>query len=232
MPGDDDRDDERTDYAVIARAVKAWKARGGASRRHLDVDDLIQDACLDAWRKRGGKRPDAPPPSPGLVGHAAVMSCRDAVYRDVAWRAGVAAGCARPKGPRRPPISLVDRLTIDDALDAIPAAWADAVQARYLLGMTIPEAAKALGATVDVVKERTKRGLAALRPLLVPSYEAEWARAVPLRDPKRYHARGPRMFQKNYHEPGRRDPKAPPGSYTTAALKKKLALIDATGISR
>lgn len=213
-------------FAIISRTVKAWAARRGGSKAGLDVDDLIQEAAIAAWR-RGLT-------SPGLIAHAAIMSCRDASYRDVAWKAGVAAGVMRRRGRgSSPPITLVDRMTIDEALDAIPSPLADAVTARHLLGMTIEEAAKALGAAVDTVRDRTRRALLALRPLLAPSFEGEWARPIPLRDPKRYNSRRSRIDQKRYDKPGRRRPKASPGSYTTAALRAKIELVEqAAGTGR
>jgi RNA polymerase sigma factor (sigma-70 family) len=87
--------------------------------------------------------------------------------------------------PRRPPRApqpldyadpadvLVVRQTLMAALRLLPKRQREVVVMRYLVGMSEPEVAAALGLSLGTVKTHLRRGLSRLRTTLGPSLKEE-----------------------------------------------------------
>lgn len=119
--------------ALIA-IVRGLPRFDGRSKFSTWAHRIAHNACIDELRRRG-RRPD-----PGLPEHE-----------------------ERPRGDR-PALdeTVADRLTTDEALQALPEDFRAAVVLRDQLGLDYAEIAEVLGIPPGTVRSRIARGRAAL----------------------------------------------------------------------
>jgi RNA polymerase sigma-70 factor (ECF subfamily) len=142
--------------AVVRRVLGA---------RHPEVDDVCQEAAVGLLSAL-----------PSFRGECSVMhfACRVAL---------LAAFAARRRGARAvvevtedpddvvdgspSPAELLDsarrRRALRELLDALPLSQAEVLALHVVLGYTVEETGAMMGATVNTVRSRLRRGLAALR---------------------------------------------------------------------
>ena len=144
---------------------------GRATR--TDVEDLVQEAFLTAWRQLGTLR------DPAAFGGWVVTIARhlriDHVRRQRPQESleTEAAECShagrRGVQPSAPDADPVDQLEAQRAIDAIrtlPEAYRDTLVLRLVEGMTGPEIARQTGLTPDSVRVNLCRGMKLLRQAL------------------------------------------------------------------
>lgn len=138
-----------------------------------EADDRVSDAFLVIWR-----RWDAAPSDHGerrawvygilkqtLRDHASTTVHRESrLARVAAWRRPVAEPLDR---------AVVDDAWINELLDALPVAQADAVRLAVLGGLTAREVAAQLGTTITSITTRIARARVALRAMIVSREEEE-----------------------------------------------------------
>ena len=120
-----------------------------------DRDDVVQEALSRAWRRRSTF--DAARGTPA------------------AWLAAIVAGEARrARGRRTPSLELVDApvedsrrdLDLERAVARLPARQREAVDLHYFAGLSVAEAAAAMGCAEGTVKSTLSDARARLRTLL------------------------------------------------------------------
>ena len=144
---------------------------GRATR--TDVEDLVQEAFLTAWRQLGTLR------EPAAFGGWVVTIARhlriDHVRRQRPQESldteAIEHGHAGPRGlqAHAPEADPVDQLEAQRAIDAIrvlPEAYRDTLVLRLVEGMTGPEIARRTGLTPDSVRVNLCRGMKLLRQAL------------------------------------------------------------------
>lgn len=149
-------------YPRVFRFIAASTGAAAA-----DVDDLVQETLLHAWRGRAQYRGDASPESWIL-----------AIARN---RVRMRIRADRTRGAVEEALRAMDRETIPDdvlrdaetigavraALDALDADLREVLLRRYFKGMTIREIARSLGETEKAVESRLHRAREALRETLI-----------------------------------------------------------------
>ena len=128
-----------------------------------DVDDLVQESLLEAWRGRASFRGDSSLLTwvLGIARRRALLRRRSTARRDDVLRA------LREMDARAIPADLLgDEETarrVRTALDEIEAGYADVLVLRYLEGKPVREIAAALGESEKAVESRLHRAREALR---------------------------------------------------------------------
>jgi len=140
------------------------------ARRHVrcqsDVDDLVQESLLEAWRGRASFRGESSLLTwvLGIARRRALLRRRSTARRDDVLRA------LREMYARLIPTDLLrDEETarrVRTALDGIEAGYADVLVLRYLEGKAVREIAAALGESEKAVESRLHRAREALRDRL------------------------------------------------------------------
>ncbi len=138
---------------------------------HL-AEDLAQSALAKtyaAWGRSG------PPNNPPAFAQAVLMNCfLDHRRRRSSSEVAVAEFrddqlTSRPTGRLDGPGQTDLRLTLVDALAALPARDRAIVVLRYWEDLTIEQVARMVGVSESVVKSQSARSLERLRPLLDPA---------------------------------------------------------------
>lgn len=126
-----------------------------------EAEDLTSEVFEAAWANAGRLRDHGAPPR--------------------AWLFGIARNVVndhRRRWFRRPPaFALTDNIpgaaapggddhVLADAISRLPAGQAEVINLRFVQGLSLQEAADALGSTIDAVKGRQARALLALRQAL------------------------------------------------------------------
>jgi RNA polymerase sigma-70 factor (ECF subfamily) len=122
-----------------------------------DVDDLVQDAFLQALWRLGSLRDD------GAFGPWLAAIARNRA-RD-RWRRGERSDPLPPDVPG-PPHPEGEAITVLAAIRRLPEAYRDTLVLRLVEGMTGPEIAERTGLTPGSVRVNLHRGLAMLRDAL------------------------------------------------------------------
>lgn len=148
-------------YPAVFRFVAAFTGAPAG-----DVDDLVQEALLEAWRGRASWRGEASLLTwvLGVARRVALSRRRSTSRRDEILRALRALESAP-----FPPELLRDEETVRrvrEALDAIEPAYAEVLVLRYLEEKPVRAVAAALGESEKAVESRLHRAREALRERL------------------------------------------------------------------
>jgi len=137
----------------------------GADRR--DVDDLVQDTLLEAWRGRDRFRGDSEPLTwvLGIARHRVLLRRRSAARSDRLRGEVIAA--ARSLDRDEIPGAILEseemRRLVRQALDGLGAAYAQVLALRYFEGLPLREIAARLGEGEKAVESRLQRAREAVR---------------------------------------------------------------------
>jgi RNA polymerase sigma-70 factor (ECF subfamily) len=119
----------------------------------VEAEDVVQDACLRAWHRRGNRRvgTDLRPWFLAIVAN----QCRE--LRRGRWRRVLrfAAVPTNAGSDVRDPVAAVD---LSRAVGALPYRRRLAVVLRYYLDLPFEDAASVMGCSVDAVKALVRRG--------------------------------------------------------------------------
>ena len=151
-------------YRFIASATGAGAA---------DVDDLVQETLLHAWRSRAQYRGDASPETWILAIARNRVRMR---LRADRTRGAFEAALQAIEREEIPVDVLQDAETtgaVRRALDAIDADLRDVLLRRYFRGMTVRQIANAQGETEKAVESRLHRARQALREKLTEGDDDE-----------------------------------------------------------
>ncbi len=135
-----------------------------------DVDEVVQDAFVQAWRNLGTYRGDA-----ALftwlyrIGVNAALACARR-KRPAAVEISAVEGSARRSPPEPLPQAAAEarelRSQVLAALALLPFEYREAVVLRDVIGLSNLEVAEALGVSLAAAKSRVHRGRLQLRDLL------------------------------------------------------------------
>jgi RNA polymerase sigma-70 factor, ECF subfamily len=131
-----------------------------------DVDDLVQESLLEAWRGRASFRGDASLLTwiLGIARRRALGRRRSTARRDALLRALRELETAPVPADLLRDEELVRR--VRTALDEIEAGYAEVLVLRYLASKSVREIAAALGESEKAVESRLHRAREALRDRL------------------------------------------------------------------
>jgi RNA polymerase sigma-70 factor, ECF subfamily len=156
---------------VLPHREIAFRVAYLITRNAADAEDAAQDGLLKAWRALGRFRV-AEPLRPWLlkiVANEARNRRRSAGRREglalraaAASRARTGSGEAAPS-PEDTALAGDERRRLLDAVEALPEQARLVLACRYLLGLSEPETAAALGVRRGTVKSRSARALERLR---------------------------------------------------------------------
>ena len=144
-------------YPAVFRFIAATGAPAA------DVDDLVQETLLHAWRNRRQFRSESSPTTWVLSIAKNRVKMR---LRSLGTRPSFAA-IDREELPAGVVRSAEAAAAVRRALDAIEPQYADVLQRRYLEGRTVREIADALGESEKAVESRLHRAREALREQLI-----------------------------------------------------------------
>jgi len=144
-----------------------------ALRGHLEPDDIVQEACLEASRKITGFVDRGPHGFYHWLVRIAEFKLLEANRHRTAKKRGSPAPLrAEPPAMQTSVAGRVGRgehaLRIAEALERLPESQAAAVRLRYLQGLSVAETAERLETTPAAVKALVARGLAQLAGHLAP----------------------------------------------------------------
>jgi len=132
-----------------------------------DVDDLVQETLLEAWRNRGQYKGDS------ALGTWVLAIARNRVkmrLRSLGRRGEIDRALRSMDREEIPDAVLRDDETVAAvrrALEALPADQADALIRRYYEGRSVRDIAASLGDSEKAVESRLHRAREALRELLI-----------------------------------------------------------------
>lgn len=156
-----------TMWANYAGAVRAYALRLTGDRS--GADDVVQETFLRAWNNLHRLDPDRSPLPWLLVvarnvafGMGRRRSVRVAETQLADWSLGETVDARTGDSIDR----LLDDVVVGEALGRISAEHRGALEAVFLRGLSVAEAADALGVPPGTVKSRTYYGLRALRLVL------------------------------------------------------------------
>jgi RNA polymerase sigma-70 factor (ECF subfamily) len=137
-------------------------------RRHTDVDDVVQDAFVKAFRALNRFRlgSDFRPWILRIVRNEALNRARSTSRRDrLALKVASASGDAAPS-PEAMVLEAETRGEILMAVEGLPKNLREVVECRFLLGLSEAATADLLRIPVGTVKSRTSRAMDRLRASL------------------------------------------------------------------
>ena len=156
----------RGDHDAFALLVRERIARLDAAARLILHDpelarDAVQDGFVSAWRDLPGLRD--PDRFEAWIHRITVRSCLEVLRRrrrrvievELTTSADVPVGDIGT--------FVVDRDQVERALRRLDPDWRALVVVHYFLGVSLPEAAAALGIPLGTAKSRLHRSLAAMR---------------------------------------------------------------------
>jgi RNA polymerase sigma-70 factor (ECF subfamily) len=156
----------RGDHDAFASLVDAHLARLDAAARLILRDgelarDAVQEALIRAWRDLPGLRD--PDRFDAWLHRLTVNACLDLLRRRK--RRVIEVDLMPIDSPATPDVagSLADRQLLDQALARLDPGHRAVVAMHYLLGMPLPDVARALGIPVGTAKSRLHYALAAMR---------------------------------------------------------------------
>jgi RNA polymerase sigma-70 factor (ECF subfamily) len=157
-------------YRRHARVVHAVLL-GRATRE--DVEDLVQEVFLTAWRQLSTLRDPA-----AFGGWVVTIARRQRIDHARRQRAGTPehgnagtqdvrrTGTQEPRSPDAPPDDRLEAKRVLETIRALPAAYRETLVLRLVEGMTGPEIAARTGLTADSVRVNLCRGMKLLREAL------------------------------------------------------------------
>jgi RNA polymerase sigma-70 factor (ECF subfamily) len=156
----------RGDHDAFAELVRASVAQLDAAARLILRDrelarDAVQDAYVGAWRNLPGLRD--PDRFDGWLHRLLVRSCIDTLRRRRSRPIEVELQPVHGPAFGDPARDVVERDLIDDALRRLDPTWRAVVVLHFYLGMSLPEAASALGIPLGTAKSRLHRSLGLMR---------------------------------------------------------------------
>ncbi|MGH8958930.1 MAG: RNA polymerase sigma factor [Acidimicrobiia bacterium] len=137
-------------------------------RRHNEVDDVVQDAFVKAFRALNRFRPGSNfrPWILRIVRNEALNQTRSSGRRDrLALKVASASGGAAPS-PEAMVVEAERREELLRALDDLPNSLREVVECRFLLGLSAAATASVLRIPPGTVKSRTSRAMDRLRASL------------------------------------------------------------------
>ena len=154
------------EHDAFAELLDARLARLDAAARLILRDaelarDAVQEAIIRAWRDLPGLR--EPDRFDAWLHRLLVNTCLDLVRRRKHRVIEVELLSTDHVAPHDVASSLADRQVIDEALTRLSPDHRAVVALVYLLGMPVPEVARALGIPVGTAKSRLHYALAAMR---------------------------------------------------------------------
>ena len=154
------------EHDAFAELLDARLARLDAAARLILRDselarDAVQEAMIRAWRDLPGLRD--PDRFDAWLHRLLVNTCLDLVRRRKRRVIEVELLSNDQMAPHDAAASFADRQVIDDALARLDPGHRAVVALVYLLGMPVPEVARALGIPVGTAKSRLHYALAAMR---------------------------------------------------------------------
>jgi RNA polymerase sigma-70 factor (ECF subfamily) len=168
-------------YLVVLARVQIGRRLQGK----VDASDVVQEACLGAYRDFPQFRGTTEPEFLGwlrqvlasllanLVRHYQGTQRRDvrlerqlAVELEQSSQALDRNLVAAQSSPSQQAIRREQSVLLAEALGRLPEEWRELLILRHLEGLSFPEVARRLGRTVDSVKKQWPRALASLRRLL------------------------------------------------------------------
>ena len=170
----------RANLAVLARLQIGRRLQG-----KVDASDVVQEAFLGAYRDfrqfRGTTEKEflswlrqvLASVLANLIRHYQGTQCRDvrlerqlAVELEQSSQALDRNLVAAQSSPSQQAIRREQSVLLAEALGQLPEEWRELLILRHLEGMSLPEAARRMGRTIDSVRKQWPRALAALRRLL------------------------------------------------------------------
>lgn len=134
--------------------------------RHEHANDLVQQTFLQVHRARYDFRPDARF-RPWL--YTIAINLKREHMRQVKRRPEAALDTVPGEGPSQEPLDVA-RLeaarTLGPALATLPESQREVIVLHWIDGLSFPEIAQVVGATLSAVKVRAHRGYSALRAFL------------------------------------------------------------------
>ncbi|QRP45729.1 sigma-70 family RNA polymerase sigma factor [Amycolatopsis sp. FDAARGOS 1241] len=150
----------RTLFEEHGKAMLAYATRLLGDR--AAAEDVVQEALVRAWRN-----PESLNNGKGSVRGWLLTVVRNLVIDRVRARSSRPTEVA--ESPTTGPVSpdhaghVVDSVVVHSALEGLSPEHREVLEQVYLLGHTVPEAARRLGIPAGTVKSRTHYGLRALR---------------------------------------------------------------------
>jgi RNA polymerase sigma-70 factor (ECF subfamily) len=159
--------------ASVAPSIQRFAMR--MCRNPADADDVLQDALLSiATHLHEFEGRSSLPTWAFSLTRSACSRRRRGLKNQPAEQDEVLAGRpADAPGPEEVALSGEAREIVGHALDRLSDDHREVLLLRDVEGLTAPEAALALGLSVDALKSRLHRARAALRDELRPTFEAE-----------------------------------------------------------
>ena len=172
--------DHRFEDAVLPHLDAAYNLARWLTGNDHDAHDVVQDACLRAYRSIGQLRgaSDAPGCWPSCETPASV-GCGPSARPKLSVRWTIPNSQA-PRLTRTPvrvprpwPLRISDRKVLNDAIAAMPAPFREVVILRELEELSYYDIANVIGAPIGTVMSRLSRG----RRLLAQSFKVVLAHA-------------------------------------------------------
>ena len=166
--------DRRFQDAVLPHLDAAYNLARWLTGNDHDARDVVQDACLRAYRSIGQLRgASARPWLLAIVRNAcfswlkANRPAEVAGSLDDAERAGSTAREDTTPGPEALALENLDRRVLNDAIAALPAPYREVLILRELEELSYHDIANVTGAPIGTVMSRLSRG----RRLLAQSFQ-------------------------------------------------------------
>jgi RNA polymerase sigma-70 factor (ECF subfamily) len=161
---------DRAAYGELVRAHQGIARRVAylVLRRHDEVDDVVQEAFVKAYRALNRFRPNADfrPTLLRIVRNEALNRRRSQGRRDrLALKVANASGGAAPS-PEAMVLEAAQRNEILRAVNSLPVSLREVVECRFFLGMSEADTARLLRVPAGTVKSRTSRAMNRLRASL------------------------------------------------------------------
>jgi RNA polymerase sigma-70 factor (ECF subfamily) len=174
-----DRDAMEALLASVAPSIRRFAGR--MCRNEADADDVLQDALLSIATHLDGFEGRSSLPSWAFTIARTACSRRRRGRKNAPTEgeAALAGYAADAPGPEDRTSSLETSAMVARALDGLADDYREVLLLRDAEGLTAPEAALALGVSVDALKSRLHRARTALRDALRPMLDADAPPASP-----------------------------------------------------
>lgn len=159
--------------ASVAPSIRRFALR--MCRNEADADDVLQEALLSIVTNLDGfeGRSSVPTWAFALTRSACHRRRRGRKNQPAEGDESLKTRAVEGPDPEDSTASQETRELVSEALDELPHDYREVLLLRDVEGLTAPEAALALGISVDALKSRLHRARAALRAALAPLLEAD-----------------------------------------------------------
>jgi RNA polymerase sigma-70 factor (ECF subfamily) len=144
-----------------AHLTQAWRLARAIVQDDAEAEDLVQEACLVAWRKHGALRD--PERLEAWFDRIVVNLCRDRLRRRRRGRQAEQAVWVDPSPPSSSGVDTRDDLDLDAAIDALDVDHRIVVLLRYWRDLTVDDIAARLDIPAGTVKSRLHNALKQIR---------------------------------------------------------------------